>query len=65
MKKYNEIFRNNNLEQKGLLFRINTENKTPKQVVEEILEVVRKKSGILVEKPTPIPKEQAKLTNFL
>ncbi len=64
LKKYEEIFEEFKLKKKKTIYRIWTENKTPQEVVEEILMIIEQKTGLHLKKKISIPVNQSKLTSW-
>ena len=65
LKKYEEIFIENKIEKKNRITRINTENMTPEDVVNEIIKIIEYKTGIILKKHINVPVNQSKLTNWI
>ncbi|MHA1720214.1 MAG: deoxynucleoside kinase [Promethearchaeota archaeon] len=65
LKKYEDIFKENNLERMKKLTRIWTENLNVEDVTKKILNIIESKTGISLQKRIKIPVNQSKLTNWL
>ena len=65
LKKYDEVWTEFNLTKKKGIDRVWTEDKTPEQVVDEVIKIIERRSGINISNQIKIPKGQAKLTNFI
>ena len=62
--KYEEIFIEKEKKKKFHLTRIKTDEKTPQQVIDEIILLIEDISGIQIRSMVKIPSNQAKLTNW-
>ncbi len=65
MHEYDKLFSELKIEEKHHLDRINTDNLTPKDVAEKILDIVKSKTGIQLNKPIHLPNNQKKLTEWV
>jgi thymidylate kinase len=63
--KYDEVFNEAKLKEQNRLDRIWTENKTPHEVVDEILKIIERKSGLHLKTYHKIPINQSKLTSWI
>jgi thymidylate kinase len=64
LSKYEELFTETKIEQKGRLIRINTDNRTPKDVTDEILQIIMDKTAIKLDRVIKTPINQKKLTDW-
>ena len=62
--KYEEIFIEKEKKKKFHLTRIKTDEKTPQQVIDEIILLIEDISGIRIRSMVNVPSNQAKLTNW-
>ena len=66
LKKYEKTFREMEIEKFGKLFRVKTDNKTPQEIVDEIVDIIEKKSGLQLQSTTRlISKSQTKIFDWL
>lgn len=62
LKKYEEIFVEYKIEKK--IDRVETENKTPTDVLDNVIEIMERRTGLNFQNPIKVPANQAKLTSW-
>jgi thymidylate kinase len=62
--KYELVFQQLGLKDNKRLYRISTENKTPQIIVDEILQIISKRTAINLNKRKRVPINQSKLTTY-
>jgi hypothetical protein len=65
MDQYENIFKEMHTVEKSRLERIKTDILSPEQVVEQVIQIIERKTGLSLKKSVKIPINQAKLTNWL
>lgn len=65
LNKYNEVFEEFKLEEKRKIIKINTENLTPSETADQVLEIIQNKSGIQLKSSYQTVRNQKKITSWI